>query len=339
MFLEFFIILLYLSTFELKNISEVSNINKRVSTVHSFIKTTVKSTSPVTSPWTIPGAPGKIIGGHNCDAEKYPFMVSLRRLKTLSHFCAGTLIRPNWVMTAGHCVAPHADEPRLFTVIAGISQFNELGIQRIRVNKIIIHPEFDENNHDNDIAMICLEHNFVITELVKPITIPNHVIHEDLSTVCPEGIIIGWGWHNKTKVEHFENGSISHIPVMQCVINLPVLSDQQCQNARAGLHLRPNTFCTMVPTWENLCQGDSGGPLFCNNVQYGVVSKGYTCHFLHDTPGYYTRIDRVLNFIKECLSGQVSYYRNIRHEVDAMEDGSLGFKLNSLLLILSIFLY
>lgn len=316
--------------------------NKHHTTKHNYhkiLKTTMRSVRPVTHPLTIPGPPKKIVGGSQCGVEKYPFMVSLRRLSILSHFCAGTLVRPDWIITAGHCVVNHINEPRLFTAIAGISQFNQLGIQRIRVKKMFVHPEFNENNYDNDIAMVSLEHNFVITELVKPIAIPNQVIHEELNMVCPEGISIGWGWHVDTKLKHLENGSIPHVPVMQCVVNIPILTDKQCQNARAGLHLRPNTFCTMVPTWDNLCQGDSGGPLFCDNVQYGIVSSGYTCNFADDTPGYYTRVDRVLNFIKECLSGQVSYYRIYQQEKEDVQNGSLVIKCNTFLIFSVIFSY
>ncbi|XP_044746524.1 trypsin-like [Coccinella septempunctata] len=331
MLLKNIIIFLCLHLPNSETASSTTNTIKHHPTRRSVLKTTNKSTIPVT--------PKKIVGGHQCGVEKYPFMVSLRRLSTLSHFCAGSLIRPDWIITAAHCVAPHAHEPNLFTAIAGISQFNQLGIQRIRVKQIFVHPEFDENNFDNDIALISLEHNFVLTELVQPITIPNHVIHEDLYAICPEGTSIGWGWHSESKVRHLENGSIPHLPVMQCVINLPLMSERQCLNARAGLHLRPNTFCAMVQTRENLCQGDSGGPLFRNNVQYGIVSSGYTCNFANDTPGYYTRIDRVLSFIKECLSGQVSYSKNIIREVEEVGDGSLVIKHNDFLCIFSLFLY
>src|SRR4051794_28972095 len=44
----------------------------------------------------------KIINGSTAEHGNYPWIVSL--LLNNRHHCGGSLIRPNWVLTAAHCV-------------------------------------------------------------------------------------------------------------------------------------------------------------------------------------------------------------------------------------------
>ena len=45
---------------------------------------------------------GLVIGGVNATANSWPWIISLR--KGGFHSCGGSLIRPNWVLTAAHCL-------------------------------------------------------------------------------------------------------------------------------------------------------------------------------------------------------------------------------------------
>ena len=58
---------------------------------------------------------GRVIGGVNATANSWPWIISLR-IGGL-HNCGGSLIRPNWVLTATHCLS----DPTLskYTVVVG----------------------------------------------------------------------------------------------------------------------------------------------------------------------------------------------------------------------------
>ena len=58
---------------------------------------------------------GRVIGGVNATANSWPWIISLR-IGGL-HNCGGSLIRPNWVLTATHCLF----DPILskYTVVVG----------------------------------------------------------------------------------------------------------------------------------------------------------------------------------------------------------------------------
>ncbi|KAG3109924.1 hypothetical protein PI125_g10481 [Phytophthora idaei] len=46
----------------------------------------------------------RIWGGTDANIDKYPFLASLRDTFFKQNFCAGTLIAPQYILTAGHCI-------------------------------------------------------------------------------------------------------------------------------------------------------------------------------------------------------------------------------------------
>ena len=58
---------------------------------------------------------GFVIGGVNATANSWPWIISLR--KGGFHSCGGSLIRPNWVLTAAHC--PDFNPILQHTVVVG----------------------------------------------------------------------------------------------------------------------------------------------------------------------------------------------------------------------------
>ena len=62
----------------------------------------------------------RVVNGDNAAPHAWPWQVSLRRNGHYGryHFCGGSLIRPNWVVTAAHCVYKNTD-PSDYTVVVG----------------------------------------------------------------------------------------------------------------------------------------------------------------------------------------------------------------------------
>ncbi|XP_037898704.1 lectizyme-like, partial [Glossina fuscipes] len=106
---------------------------------------------------------GRIINGHEAEKGEAPFIVSL---KTGSHFCGGSIIAENWVLTAGHCLI--FDK---FEIIAGLhSRIDESDVQIRKVTskrQQFVHEGYGGNVGPNDIGLIYVDKPFKLNALTR----------------------------------------------------------------------------------------------------------------------------------------------------------------------------
>uniref|UniRef100_A0A8C2RW91 Ovochymase 2 n=1 Tax=Capra hircus TaxID=9925 RepID=A0A8C2RW91_CAPHI len=244
----------------------------------------------------------RIVGGRQVAKGSYPWQVSLKRRQ--KHVCGGTIISPQWVITAAHCVA-NRNTVSTFNVTAGEYDLRhvEPGEQTLAIETIIIHPHFSTKKPmDYDIALLKMAGAFHFDQFVGPMCLPEPGERFKPGFICTTA---GWGRLN-------ENG-IS--PQVLQEVNLPILTQDECITALLTLEkpISGRTFlCTGFPDGgRDACQGDSGGSLMCRNkkgtwTMAGVTSWGLGCgrgwkdnlqKNDQGSPGIFTDLTKVLSWI------------------------------------------
>jgi secreted trypsin-like serine protease len=246
-----------------------------------------------------------VVGGGNASPGEYPAVAEI----TFGPFlCTGTLVTPDWVLSAGHCssitgaaVASPASWPApLINVrVGGVNQSD--GEERA-VSRVLVHPDY----------LLTSGYDISLLQLSQPSTMaPTQVASAGERDIWSPGTletIVGWGATE-------EGGDV---PDNLQEAQVPITTDQYCAGAYSDFD--PLTMvCAGFPEGGvDTCQGDSGGPMFARNAAgelrvVGTTSFGEGCA-RPGKPGVYGRVadDTLRPWIAENTGGGVATAAGLR---------------------------
>jgi secreted trypsin-like serine protease len=220
-----------------------------------------------------------IVGGHNTANGAYPSVAEITFGNAF--LCTGTLIAPNYVLTAGHCgsvtgaavASPAAWPAAAITVRIG-NDVADTGGEVVPVSQAIVEPNYLLNS-GYDITLLKLGRNSVKT--------PTHVSGTTETGLWAAGTsekIVGWGATSEggNTPSHLQEAAV------------PITTDAYCSGAYSDFD--PKTMiCAGFPQGgTDTCQGDSGGPMFgAGDKVVGSTSFGEGCA-RPNKPGVYARV-------------------------------------------------
>ncbi|ETV91024.1 hypothetical protein H310_14264 [Aphanomyces invadans] len=227
----------------------------------------------------------EIFGGIDVPVGEFKYVASLRETEAGPTLCGATLIAPKVLLTSAFCVD-------LSPNYASIGSHNSIGDkdgERIKIVKKTVHPMYNDELLDYDIAILELE----TESKFAPVALNS----DEYGAIEPgtDSWVRGFGY---TSFHAKENSPV----LLEAKVN--IMSNDECNEAvgKTGKIL-DSMLCTNVAS-KGPCDNDYGGPLIIirDGVEYvaGVSIWTLGCDD-PSLPSVYLRVSVASDFIKPFL--------------------------------------
>lgn len=203
--------------------------------------------------------------------------------------CTGTLVAPDVVLTAGHCIEADPVE-----VITDTVDYAHPGGDRIKVKWSRAYPDWQ---HRYDVGILMLEH----VARGRPRAVASACNVREGLVVGAAVHVVGFGLATETATDH--NTELREANL--AVIDPTCTSDGACEPAIA-----PRGEFVAGGRGADTCFGDSGGPVYLDTPDgpalIGVVSRGLSRPGLPcGNEGVYVRADKVVSWIQSATKAKL----------------------------------
>jgi secreted trypsin-like serine protease len=266
-----------------------------------------------------------IVGGNPAPEGKYPYQVRLySSAEDDRGFCGGSIIAPQWILTAAHCAVVDNDVAENLEaadkIFVGYGSIDRTTTTKIESEQIIVHPGYLARAlaSGTDVALIKLKESIPDAQ---PVELANADTETKFMTRGVKVTVTGWGaiWDPEDKEVVELLAKISPQEDISEKLNFPkklyeadinVMDREECRSIYGPqqLDIADSEICALKPrSVSNSCYGDSGGPLVVQAkdpkryVQVGVVSWGDRCGRAGN-PNVFARVASFSDWINETMN-------------------------------------
>ncbi|HEX8204843.1 MAG TPA: serine protease [Solirubrobacteraceae bacterium] len=217
-----------------------------------------------------------------------------------SFICGASLIAPDKILTAAHCIEDDRDGDGEYETVPPSSvrfligtqkRFDRAAGETIGATKVEMYPGYP-TDFKGDIGIVTLARP---ATKGAPIRVANPASEKGLWAAGKEATVTGWG-------SRFFGDVLTYEVFDQLQeVQVPMVDDATCDTAyvaddpvRGDFYADVDVCAGEPQGGKDSCQGDSGGPLMVPDatgtlVQAGVVSRGFGCGY-PASYGVYARV-------------------------------------------------
>jgi len=213
-------------------------------------------------------------GDRSTNLGEWPFVCLLYKKGSFgidSLIGGASLLAPGVVLTAAHKIED--SDPKDILVRCGEWDVDspaedELYAAQDRdVQTIMIHPLYNPDFFENDLALLILENFFELGDHLDTICLPADPATREGNYLDSGCVIMGWG---NRAIPTANGARKSFQSIMEAVHNVPIINHDQCESTIRNLQLRfrgydlpDSLLCAGGVNEMDACEGDGGGPLVC----------------------------------------------------------------------------
>ncbi|NXQ37362.1 ACRO protein, partial [Alaudala cheleensis] len=135
----------------------------------------------------------RIVGGTGAKPGAWPWIVSIQHpwVAGLDHWCGGSLIGTEWVLTAAHCF-DKVTKISILKVVIGATQLSQPGpgAQVRQIKKLFLHENYKTSDISNDIALLELNEPVECSPYIQLACVADPILRVSELQNC---WIAGWG--------------------------------------------------------------------------------------------------------------------------------------------------